>query len=158
MVWLRISYAKHAQDDTEWSFTKSPTSIMFFGIKLIEYHASFDDLLILWHFYSLTAYHCINLSIFMTRGRSMPLTHTAWVSLFPWTLHPHYIAWPPRVKCDAAVTNNCWARGNVLASPSILMCINTSVSVIIRCHEVWHRVSSVIIVITLKHYILTVIF
>ena len=35
---------------------------MFFGIKLIEYHASFDDLLILWRFYSLTAYHYINLS------------------------------------------------------------------------------------------------
>ena len=76
--------------------------------------------------------------VYLWHGHSMPLTHTTWVSLFPWTLHPHYIAWPPRVKCDAAVTNNCWARGNVLASPSILMCINTSVSVM-KCHNPMSR-------------------
>ena len=30
---------------------------MFFGTKLIEYKASFDDLLDLWCFYSITAPH-----------------------------------------------------------------------------------------------------
>ena len=57
MDWLRISYSKHAQDETEWSLIKGPASIMFFGIKLIKYQVSFGDLLNLWGFYSLTAPH-----------------------------------------------------------------------------------------------------
>ena len=35
---------------------------MFFGTKLIEYQASFDDLLNLWCFYSITAPHYENYS------------------------------------------------------------------------------------------------
>ena len=46
------------------------------------------------------------LEVYLWHWRSMTLTHTACVSLFP----PSLLAWPHRVKCDAAVTNNCWAR------------------------------------------------
>ena len=46
------------------------------------------------------------LEVYLWHGRSMTLTHTAGVSLFPSSL----LAWPHRVKCDAAVTNNCGAR------------------------------------------------
>ena len=88
------------------------------------------------------------LEVYLWHGLSMPLTHSPCMSLYHW---------PHRVKCFAAVTNNCWARRwrhRVSWCVSIPMSQKCYVSECHSpCHEVWHCVSSVIIV-TLKHYTL----
>ena len=88
------------------------------------------------------------LEVYLWHVHSMPLTHSPCVSLYHW---------PHRAKCYAAVTNNCWARRwrhRVSWCVSIPMSQKCYVSECHNpCHEVWHCVSSVIIV-TLKHYTL----